>query len=34
VEWIYDNLRYQLKNSPSSQTVNGNQVSFSGMYKF
>jgi hypothetical protein len=34
VEWIYDNLRYQQKNSASSQTVNGNQVSFSGMYKF
>ena len=34
VEWIYDNLRYQAKNSLSSQTVSGNQVSFSGMYKF
>ncbi|WP_109124660.1 hypothetical protein [Dyella sp. C11] len=34
VEWIYDDVRYQLKNSASSQTTNGNQVSFSGMYKF
>lgn len=34
VEWLYDDIRYQLKNSQSSHTTDGNQVSFSAMYKF